>query len=242
MAENYTAVITGGAKGIGSEIAMRMLDEGYKVVTLDVEASKISHSNLTAMTVDLLDNDAVEKAASAIAQDHTVTHFIHNAGLIWPNLIEEAKAEDITGLAQLHLGSALTLVKAFLPAMKERCFGRIIFNSSRALLGVRTRTAYSATKAGIVGMARTWALELAPHQITVNVIAPGPILTDNFWGIVPKDSPQQEQIGKAVPVGRLGTVDDIAHAFMFFADPKSGFITGQTLYVCGGASVGTAII
>jgi 3-oxoacyl-[acyl-carrier protein] reductase len=242
MAENYTVVITGGAKGIGAEIAMRMLDEGYKVVTLDVEASQISHSNLTTMTVDLLDNDAVEKAASAIAQDHAVTHFIHNAGLIWPNLIEEAKAEDITGLAQLHLGSALTLVKAFLPAMKERRFGRIIFNSSRALLGVRTRTAYSATKAGIVGMARTWALELAPHQITVNVIAPGPILTDNFWGIVPKDSPQQEQIGKAVPVGRLGTVDDIAHAFMFFADPKSGFITGQTLYVCGGASVGTAII
>lgn len=242
MAENYTAVVTGGAKGIGAEIARRMLDEGYSVITLDIEQSHLSHANLTAMHVDLLDNAAVAKVAEAIARDHAVTHFIHNAGLIWPNLIEEAKAEDITGLAQLHLGSALTLVKAFLPAMKERRFGRIIFNSSRAQLGVRTRTAYSATKAGIVGMARTWALELAPHQITVNVVAPGPILTDNFWGIVPKDSPQQEQIGKSVPIGRLGTVDDIAHAFMFFADPKSSFITGQTLYVCGGASVGTAII
>jgi NAD(P)-dependent dehydrogenase (short-subunit alcohol dehydrogenase family) len=78
------------------------------------------------------------------------------------------------------------LLQAFLPAMKERRFGRVLFNASRAALGVPTRTAYSATKAGMIGMARTWALELAGHGITVNVVAPGPILTDNFWGIVPK--------------------------------------------------------
>lgn len=242
MVEGYTAVITGGAKGIGAEIARRMLANNYDVVTIDVAEPEVGHARCENLKADLLDNDAVAAIARDIAGRRKVTHFIHNAGLIWPNLIEEAKAEDITGLAQLHLGSALTLVQAFLPAMKERGFGRIIFNSSRALLGVRTRTAYSATKAGIVGMARTWALELAPHGITVNVIAPGPILTDNFWGIVPKDSDQQEQIGRAIPVGRLGTVDDIAHAFMFFADPDSGFITGQTLYVCGGASVGVAIL
>ena len=242
MADNFTAVITGGAKGIGAEIARRMLGKGYRVVTIDIAAPEVVHDNCTNLKADLLDNAAVRAVAAEIAADHAVTHFVHNAGLVWPNLVEQANAEDITGLAQLHLGSALTLVQAFLPAMKERRFGRIIFNSSRALLGVRTRTAYSATKAGIVGMARTWALELAPHQITVNVIAPGPILTDNFWGIVPKDSEQQEQIARAIPVGRLGTTDDIAHAFMFFADPDSGFITGQTLYVCGGASVGTAIL
>ena len=123
--------------------------------------------------------------------------------------------------------------------MKKRRFGRVIFTSSRAALGVPTRTAYSATKAGMIGMARTWALELAQHQITVNVIAPGPILTDNFWGIIEKGSAQESSLAERIPVGRLGTVDDVANALMFFADERSGFVTGQTLYVCGGASVGT---
>lgn len=242
MTQENTAVITGGAKGIGAEIARQMLEQGYRVISVDIAPLDMAHENLSMEYCDLLDAKAVAACATKLAAEHSVTHFVHNAGLIWPNLIENAKPEDITGLAQLHLGSALTLTQAFLPAMKERRFGRIIFNSSRALLGVRTRTAYSATKAGIVGMARTWALELAPHGITVNVIAPGPILTDNFWGIVPKDSDLQGQIARQIPVGRLGTVEDIANAFMFFADRRSGFITGQTLYVCGGASVGTVVL
>jgi NAD(P)-dependent dehydrogenase (short-subunit alcohol dehydrogenase family) len=94
----------------------------------------------------------------------------------------------------------------------------------------------------MIGMARTWALELAQHGITVNVVAPGPILTDNFWGIVEKDSPQQEALAKRIPVGRLGTVQDVSNAFMFFCNPENSFVTGQTLYVCGGASVGTLMI
>ena len=177
-----------------------------------------------------------------IAAEHEVTHLIHNAGLIWPNLIEEATPDDITGLAQLHLGSALTLLQATLPSMKDKNFGRIMFNASRAALGAPTRTAYSASKAGMIGMARTWALELAQHGITVNVVAPGPILTDNFWGIVEKDSPQQEALAGRIPVGRLGTVRDVTNAFIFFCNPENSFVTGQTLYVCGGASVGTLTI
>ena len=88
-------------------------------------------------------------------------------------------------------------------------------------------------------MARTWALELAPHGITVNVVAPGPILTKNFWGIVEKDSPQQDALAKRIPVGRIGEVGDVTRAFLFFCDPENSFVTGQTLYVCGGASVGS---
>lgn len=126
--------------------------------------------------------------------------------------------------------------------MKERRFGRIMFNASRAALGAPTRTAYSATKAGMIGMARTWALELAKHQITVNIVAPGPIQTDNFWDIVPKGSEREAELATRIPVGRLGTVDDVANAFMFFADQKSSFVTGQTLFVCGGASVGAMSI
>ncbi len=90
----------------------------------------------------------------------------------------------------------------------------------------------------MIGMARTWSLELAPAGITVNVVAPGPIRTDNFWDIVPRDSPQEAALADRIPVGRLGSPADVANAIAFFCDPASGFITGQTLYVCGGASIG----
>lgn len=235
---DYTALITGGSQGIGADLARRLLEQGYRVVQISRHAPDWDHERLESVEADLLDPAAVKQAAESIAAKYEITHLVHNAGLIWPNLVEEAKSEDITGLAQLHLGSALTLLQAALPSMKARRFGRVMFNASRAVLGVPTRTAYSATKAGMIGMARTWALELAPHGITVNVVAPGPILTDNFWGIVPKDSEQQDQIAKRIPVGRLGTVEDVTRAFLFFCDPENGFVTGQTLYVCGGASVG----
>lgn len=242
MSEDFTAVITGGNKGIGAALTKEMLEAGYTVICLSRRAPEFEHPNLYFHQTDLLDQEQVSTAAKAIAGKHEVTHLIHNAGLIYPNLIEEAEPDDITGLAQLHLGSALTLLKAFLPSMKSRQFGRVVFNGSRAALGAKTRTAYSASKAGMIGMARTWALELAQHQITVNVVAPGPVLTDNFWGIIPKGSEKEQKLADGIPVGRIGTVDDITNAFMFFADAKSGFITGQTLFVCGGMSVGTALL
>jgi NAD(P)-dependent dehydrogenase (short-subunit alcohol dehydrogenase family) len=234
----YTAVITGASKGIGLDLAQRLLEKGYEVISIARNApEEFEHPAFHTVKADLLDADAVAGAAAEIAGTHEVTHFIHNAGLIWPNLVEEAKPDDLLGLTQLHLGSALTLTQAFLPAMKDRQFGRILFNGSRAALGVPTRTAYSATKAGMVGMARTWALELAPHGITVNVVAPGPVQTDNFWGIIPKGSDRESELAQRIPVGRLGTTRDISNAFLYFCDPENGFVTGQTLYVCGGASV-----
>ena len=239
---DFTAVITGGNKGCGADLAAALLDKGYTVVSIARRDPEVTHERLHSVRADLLDPKAVKAAADEVAERFKVTHLIHNAGLIWPNLVEEAKPDDITGLAQLHLGSALTLLQAVLPNMKAQGFGRVMFNASRAALGVPTRTAYSATKAGMIGMARTWALELAQHGITVNVVAPGPILTDNFWGIVEKDSERQHALARAIPVGRIGTVADVTNAFLFFCAPESSFVTGQTLYVCGGASVGTVTI
>lgn len=238
----YTAVITGANKGIGADLAARLLAQDYTVISVARHDPDISHPKLHSVTADLLDPDAVQRSGDEIAGRFEVTHLIHNAGMIWPNLVEEAKPSDITGLAQLHLGSALTLLQASLPSMKAKGFGRVLFNASRAVLGAPTRTAYSASKAGMIGMARTWALELARHGITVNVVAPGPILTDNFWGIVEKDSEDQTALAARIPVGRLGTVADVTNAFLFFCAPESSFVTGQTLYVCGGASVGSLTI
>ncbi|MDO5641601.1 MAG: SDR family oxidoreductase [Paracoccus sp. (in: a-proteobacteria)] len=236
----YTAVITGGNKGIGADLAGAMLERGWRVVSL--ARHKGADTRVEHVICDLSDAAAVTQAGADIAARHDVTHFVQNAGIILPALIEDARPDEMLALTQLHLASALTLTQAFLPAMKARRFGRVLFNASRAALGARTRTAYSASKAGMIGMARTWALELAGHGITVNVVAPGPILTDNFWGIVPRGSDQESDLASRIPVGRLGVVGDVTRAFMFLADPDQGFITGQTLFVCGGASIGTVPI
>jgi NAD(P)-dependent dehydrogenase (short-subunit alcohol dehydrogenase family) len=92
----------------------------------------------------------------------------------------------------------------------------------------------------MLGMARTWALELAPQGITVNVVAPGPIETDNFYSVVPRG--QGERVAQSIPVRRLGQPGDVARAVMFFAHRDAGFVTGQVLYVCGGASVGSLVL
>lgn len=234
----YTAVITGGAGGIGGATAAAMLARGWRVIALDRAAPEAPPPGLIHVAADLLDPAATARAAAGIAAAHEVTHLVHAAGAIRPAPLEEARAEDMLALAQLHLAAALTLAQAFLPAMKARRFGRILFVGSRAALGVPTRSAYAATKAGMAGLARTWALELAPHGITVNTVAPGPVRTPNFWQIVPQGSAREADIAARIPVGRLGEPGDVARALMFFADPEAGFVTGQTLHVCGGASVG----
>ena len=115
----------------------------------------------------------------------------------------------------------------------------MVLLSSRAALGLATRTNYSATKAGMMGMARTWALELAPEGITVNVVAPGPIRTDMFYDVVDEGSEKEKVIAAGIPVKRLGESVDVARAVRFFAEPDNSFVTGQVLYVCGGTSVGS---
>jgi 3-oxoacyl-[acyl-carrier protein] reductase len=230
------AIVTGGSAGIGRAVAERLLAGGYDVISLDIRPSplKVRH-----VEVDLTDEVATREAASEISRNHTVTTVVHNAGVIRPALLPEVKLEDLHALVDLHLGAAITLTQACLPAMKAAGYGRVVLVSSRAVLGLPTRTSYSATKAGMLGMARTWALELAPHGVTVNVVAPGPIETDNFYSVIPRGSPQVERIAGAIPVRRLGLPDDVARAVMFFADHAAGFVTGQVLYVCGGTSVGT---
>ena len=237
-----TAVVTGGSAGIGRAIARRLLDAGYEVVSLDVQPSGLAHTKLKHVHVDLADAEATRHAAAEITRDHAVTTVIHNAGVIRPALLPDLKLPDFNALVNVHLAAAIVLVQAALPTMKNAGYGRVVLVSSRAVLGLPTRTSYSATKAGMLGMARTWALELAPHGVTVNVVAPGPIQTANFHSIIPEGSPQVERVIDTIPVKRLGQPDDVARAVMFFAERDAGFVTGQVLYVCGGTSVGTLIL
>jgi NAD(P)-dependent dehydrogenase (short-subunit alcohol dehydrogenase family) len=237
------AVVTGGNTGIGAAIARALIDAGLDVISLSRRAPEFSHERSTHFEVDLTDAEATRRAAEEIAAAHRVTTFIHNAGAIRASLIESVDVADLAALTQLHLGAAITLLQAFLPAMKAARFGRVILISSRAALGLPTRTSYSATKAGMIGMARTWALELAPEGITVNVVAPGPIAdTEMFESVMSPESERAQALARSIPVKRLGRSEDVARAVVFFAAPASDFITGQTLFVCGGASVGSLTI
>ncbi|MCP3398778.1 SDR family NAD(P)-dependent oxidoreductase [Bradyrhizobium sp. CCGB20] len=237
MSAIRTTLVTGGNSGIGEALAKRLVEKGQRVVSVGLEKPGWTHELLTAYCADLTDIGQTRTIAQEICRDHAIDRLVHNAGIILPNLLQNAKPEDILTLAQLHLGAPMLLTQAAMEGMRARRFGRIVFVSSRAAMGAATRSAYSATKAGVHGMARTWALELASSGITVNVVAPGPILTDNFWGIIPKGSEQQQRMASNVPVGRLGSREDVAHAIEFFLDERSDFVTGQVLYVCGGTSL-----
>ncbi|HVW67604.1 MAG TPA: SDR family oxidoreductase [Steroidobacteraceae bacterium] len=241
MIEKY-ALVTGGSSGIGAAICNSMLDAGYQVVSLSRRASGTPRSGLHEVQVDLADATATRAAALEIASRFPITTVVHNAGAIREKPLEEVTLEDLQALTNLHLAAALSLVQANLPAMKRQHFGRIVLVSTRAVLGLAKRTVYSATKAGMLGLARTWALELGAHGITVNVIAPGPIeATEMFHELIPTDSPKLPRIVDSIPVKRLGRPEDVARAVLFFTAAEAGFVTGQTLFVCGGTSVGSIV-
>jgi NAD(P)-dependent dehydrogenase (short-subunit alcohol dehydrogenase family) len=234
--------MTGASSGIGLATAQAFLDEGYEVINFSRRNCPLNSPRLTSIAVDLSDAAATRDAVTAAAAQTPATTIVHCAGAIRERPIESVSLADLEELGNLHLGAPLSLVQANLPAMKQARFGRIVLISSRAVLGLAKRTAYAATKAGMLGLARTWALELAAYGITVNVVAPGPIAdTEMFEEIIPPASAKMAAAAKQVPVGRFGTPQDVARAVTFFTNPKASFVTGQTLFVCGGTSVGSIV-
>ena len=239
--EKY-ALVTGGSSGIGAAVCKSLLEQGYQVVSLSRRASQKPAPGLHEVQVDLADAIATREAAQEVAARFPITTLIHNAGAIREKPLEDVTVEDLQSLTNLHLAAALSLMQASLPAMKQRHYGRVVLVSTRAVLGLARRTVYSSTKAGMLGLARTWALELGAHGITVNVVAPGPVeATEMFHEIIPVDSPKLPRIVESIPVKRLGRPEDVARAVLFFVAPEAGFVTGQTLFVCGGTSVGSIV-
>ncbi|MFK7730350.1 MAG: SDR family oxidoreductase [Pseudomonadales bacterium] len=238
--QRQTVVVTGGSTGIGKAICENLLADGYRVVNIARRNLDLDNDRLLNFQCDLSDAAATAATAKSIADQFEVSGFVHNAGLIRAALLEEVELDDLNYLTQVHVGAAITLTQAFLPAMKTAGFGRVILITSRAALGLQTRTSYSATKSGMMGMARTWALELGEHGITVNTVAPGPIeATEMFHAVIPENDPKLEAMAAGIPVKRLGLPSDVARAVDFFMNADNGFVTGQTLMVCGGASLGS---
>lgn len=236
MSQQLVAVVTGGSNGIGEGIVKHFVAMGARVVNMDI--AKPVDPVVAAcpfLQVDLTDAAATREAADRIARDFEVNCIVNNAGTPTPGFLEDVVDDTFDRGVNLHMRTPLILAQAFVPGMKGRRFGRIVNISTRAILGKKARSVYSATKAALVGLTRTWAMELGPHGITVNAIAPGPVLTELFR----KNNPPEiaAKLVEHAIVGRAGTPEDIARAVYFLAEPANGFVTGQVLHVCGGASL-----
>jgi NAD(P)-dependent dehydrogenase (short-subunit alcohol dehydrogenase family) len=225
-------LITGGAAGIGAACAQRCEADGYDAVVIDRVGD--------GLIADLSDPEATGRALERALEGGPITRLVNNVGAVYPAEAGSQTLEELERAWALNVRCAMQCTQALLPGMRDAGFGRIVSLSSRAALGKPLRTAYSATKAALIGMTRVWALELGAHGITANAIGPGPIRTELFDRANPPDSPRTKAIVAAVPVARIGTPDDVAHAVSYFLDARSGFVTGQVLYVCGGMTVGAA--
>lgn len=233
------AIVTGGARGIGAAIARRLRADGLRVAIVDRIAPEHDEFD-NALEVDLSDIDATRNALDAFCDGRRVTRLVNNAGIVEPADVEAMDPYSIDRVSAVNLRAPLICLQSVIPSMKAAELGRVVNISSRVALGKELRTAYSATKAGLHGMTKTWALELGEYGITVNAVGPGPIDTELFQRVNPPDDPRTEDIVRSVPMKRLGTPGDVANAVSFFCSAQSCFITGQVLFVCGGMTIGKA--
>lgn len=235
------ALVTGGSTGIGAAICDELLRLGAGVISVALEARHgAAHERMQQRVVDLADPAQV-KAFAAGLHETPIDILVNNAGVVVTRPLEDVTDDDFDRLMNLHVRTAILLAQAVVPGMKLRRSGRIVNIASRAIVGMAGRTTYAASKAALVSITRTWALELGPFGITVNAVSPGPIATSMLERDLPAGSARAAALAASIPLRRLGRAEDVAQAVSFFASPASGWITGQNLFVCGGASLAASL-
>ena len=230
------ALVTGASRNIGRAIAERLKADGYSILMLDrIEPEDPSLGEYRQ--VDLSDPADTGGALAWAVRGRAVTRLVNCAGAVRMEPLEEVALDDFDALMAINVRSCIQTMQALVPGMKAARFGRVVNIASRAALGHLHQTAYSATKAALVGLTKTWAVEFARHGITCNAIGPGPVDTDMFRSVYPEGSEKREAYLARIPVGRVGEPGDVAHAASYFLDARTSFVTGQVLFVCGGLSV-----
>ena len=240
-----TAIVTGAAKGIGKAIVEQLIAEDYITILVDIDdetGNQLAHelgASAHYMHCDICNsNDVNALFDDVLKRFGKIDVLVNNAGIIKDNVIWKMPEEDFDKVIDINLKGTWLMCKKASTIMREHKSGRIINISSRAWLGNRGQSNYSASKAGVIGLTRVLALELGKSGVLVNAIAPGLINTPLTQSL-PEDV--QEKLIMAQPTRTMGQPEDIANAVSFLSNEKTQFITGQTIYVDGGKSIGAGI-
>jgi 3-oxoacyl-[acyl-carrier protein] reductase len=246
--QDRVALVTGGAQGIGAEVARRLAADGAKVGVLDLnaEAAEEVATEITAaggsaisLCADVSKRDQVQAAVDSLVDAFGGLHIlVNNAGVLRDNLLFKMSSGDWDTVMQVHLRGTFLMTRATQRHMTEARWGRIVNLSSTSALGNRGQANYAAAKAGLQGFTKTVAHELGKFGVTCNAVAPGFIVTEMTRATAERVGQSFEEFSAArvaaIPVNRPGQVDDVADAVSFFCSPRAGFVSGQVLYVAGG--------
>ena len=238
--QNKIALVTGGSKGIGAAIAIELSRSGFDIwlnYRSDTEAAeKVKQqiaSNGTACTLlpfDVANLAQTEDALKPLLEKDVPFALVNNAGFARDTIFAMMAEDEWNGVLDVHLGGFFNVTRTVLPLMMRKRSGRIVnIVSTSGEIGVAGQVNYSAAKAGLIGATRSLAVEVAKRKVLVNAVSPGFIATEMIEGL------PEEQILPMIPLGRVGTVDEVAHMVDFLCSDKSSYITGQVFSVNGGA-------
>lgn len=234
-ASTRTVLVTGGNRGIGLACTESFVADGHRVATVSRSGAEVPGA--LAVACDITDGAAVDDAVEKVeAELGPVEVLVANAGITKDGLMVRMSDDDFTSVLDANLTGTFRFARAVTKKMMRARFGRIVFTSSvGAYLGASGQANYAASKAGLIGLARSMARELASRGITVNVVAPGPIATEMLAAV---SDDRMNEIASAVPLGRVGSPADVAAAVRFLTSDDAGYVTGVVLPVDGGLAMG----
>ena len=223
------AVVTGSSSGIGRAIAEHLLGLGWRIIGLDVAAASITHPAFSTVQLDLTDGAALVAAAQSLGEVHAL---VHAAGVLRIGALGQLQAADGELMWRIHVDAATNLANTLVPAMAERGHGRVVIIGSRVAQGMPGRSQYAATKAALIALVRSWAVEVAASGVTLNVVSPAATQTSML-----SDPARAASAPRLPPIGRLIQPSEIAGLVAFLLSPAAEAITGQDIAICGGSSL-----